>query len=491
MTLYPNDADRTNDTICTQFSVIDRLKGDIYVGVDQRFPSIHAAVDSLRFRGVGSNVRLILTDNNYTETGTHPSSYYSSRVSNYVQTNFIATWTDIASTGTVFIIPSTSGTDYGSIPLPFDFPYDGAIIPAGTILHAGIDGAIGVDPNVILPSSAPTVPVAVGNPAFPALLAFFQGGGFNSGATYYYQVDGTAPNRVLTIEYSGWFRYYNPTILAHIQVKLYETTGQIEFIYLEHNLNMGKADGVSYYNCIGLNGLNGATHPSAIYFASQAYPGYTALQASTPATDIRWQAVIEPGMLDFGGIRGLADTASVTWMPNAGIQPRITFTGTEPFCFYFGDQFGGYMTFEGYNPSGAPIPDKFVPEPNKRGIAIVNNSVAAGGIFAFEEGASNITLKDLVMKNNGLFSNDSDVVVRLYNEQNRILYTGRTGVVPITDTVPIQTFVSRTANLAMRSMASGTMGCIRNLTLASRTLWIGEITITSLLAIRSVLWQVL
>ncbi|MDP4243574.1 MAG: hypothetical protein Q8921_12665, partial [Bacteroidota bacterium] len=62
-----NDGDRSNDTACGSFSIIDRLKGDIYVGVGQRFQTLHAAVDSLIYRGVGGNVRLLLADNNYTE----------------------------------------------------------------------------------------------------------------------------------------------------------------------------------------------------------------------------------------------------------------------------------------------------------------------------------------------------------------------------------------------------------------------------------------
>ena len=220
ITLLPNDADRSNDTICTQFSVIDRLKGDYFVGAGQQFSSLHAAVDSMRFRGIGANVRLILTDNNYTENGT------------------------------------------------------------------------------------------------------------DSAATKF-------------------------------------------------------------------------------------------------------------GALDFRGIRGLADIATVTWIPNAGVQPHITFTGNKPFCFYFGDLSGGHVTFEGYNPAGAPIPDQLVAEPNKRGITIVNNLTAAGAVFAFEEGTSNITLKDLVLKSNGLFTKDSDAVVRIYNEQSRNLYLGTGAPNPIRDTVAI------------------------------------------------------
>ena len=229
MTLLPNDADRTNDTACTQFTVVDRLQGDIYVGVGQRFQTITLALDSLKFRGIGGNVRLILTDNNYAESGTY-----------------------------------------------FD----------------------------------------------------------------------------------------------------------------------------------------------------------TVTRTNLPTTDI--------ADLNFSGIRGLSDTSTVTWIPNTGVTPHITFTGNKQFCFYFGDRVGGYMTFEGYNPAGAPVPDKLTAEPNKRNTTIVNNLSRAGAAFGIEEGASNITLKDLVLTNNGKFSNDSDAVVRIYNEQSRAFYTGNGGTTtPVTDTMPI------------------------------------------------------
>jgi len=65
-----DDGDHTNDTVCGFFGVIPRLEGNINVGVGQRFQTISAAVDSMRFRGVGpKNLNLILTDNNYTENG--------------------------------------------------------------------------------------------------------------------------------------------------------------------------------------------------------------------------------------------------------------------------------------------------------------------------------------------------------------------------------------------------------------------------------------
>jgi hypothetical protein len=140
--------------------------------------------------------------------------------------------------------------------------------------------------------------------------------------------------------------------------------------------------------------------------------------------------------LDFGGITGLGPNATITWLPKPGVTPTITFTGNRPFCFYFGD-LSGYINFEGYNPLGAPIPDKLVGEPNKRTMTIIDNSTAAGGIFAVEEGASSMTFKDLRLIGNGMFSNDSDAVVRIYNEQSRNVYVQR----HILDTIAIHNVV--------------------------------------------------
>jgi hypothetical protein len=210
-----SDGNPANDTACSQFSVIPRLSGNIYVGVGQRFQTIHAAVDSMKYRGIGGNLNLILTDASYTENGNvHASSQYSD--------------------------------------------------------------------------------------------------------------------------------------------------------------------------------------------------------------------------LDFTGIAGLSANNIVTWEPLPGQTPVITFTGNRPSCMYFGNLFGGFMTFEGYNPLGVPIPDKVVAEPNKRGITIIDQRTVAGPVFDIEQGASNITMKDLVIHGNGFYADDSSSIVRLWNQANFTLYLQL-----VHDTVPI------------------------------------------------------
>ena len=69
------------------------------------------------------------------------------------------------------------------------------------------------------------------------------------------------------------------------------------------------------------------------------------------------------GAIDMNGINGLSDTSTVTWLPYPGKTPHIYFSGTQPFCFYLGDVFGGFMKWEGYNPSTVPTPDLLVAEP--------------------------------------------------------------------------------------------------------------------------------
>ncbi len=221
---YPGDGDHTNDTACSEFSIIPQLKGNIYVGVGQRFQTIHAAADSIAFRGVSDTLHLILTDANYTENGT-----------------------DIAS----------------------------------------------------------------------------------------------SPNAA------------------------------IDFRHLQ-----------------------------------------------------------------------LSPTTPVIWEPKPGVHPTITFTGRQPSCFYFGDLFGGYMTFEGYNPLGVPVPDKLMAEPAKRGLTIVDNETNAGSIFDIEQGSSHLTMKDLILHGNGNFTSDSSSAIRIYNQQNRSIYLQL-----VHDTIPINHIVVNNCEL--------------------------------------------
>ncbi|MFN8698658.1 MAG: T9SS type A sorting domain-containing protein, partial [Flavobacteriales bacterium] len=77
-----------------------------------------------------------------------------------------------------------------------------------------------------------------------------------------WQLDGTSPNRVLTLEWIGMERFTFPSPNLNFQVKLYETSNNIEFVYG----NMTQFDGTAnpssqwLYSC-GLNSFSTTTVP--------------------------------------------------------------------------------------------------------------------------------------------------------------------------------------------------------------------------------------
>jgi hypothetical protein len=129
-------------------------------------------------------------------------------VAAYTLTPFSASWKDIAATGSYFLY-NDPDTGYASIPLPFDFPYDDSVVRAGTNITIGVNGAISLSPGVLDPNGA-----ALANPAYPGLLCIFSGNLVagrlltdpSYGDTDFYEVDGVAPNRVLTVEYH-WLHF--------------------------------------------------------------------------------------------------------------------------------------------------------------------------------------------------------------------------------------------------------------------------------------------
>ena len=123
------------------------------------------------------------------------------------------------------------------------------------------------------------------------------------------------------------------------------------------------------------------------------------------------------GALDFGFILGSTDTAVGKFMPKPGVTPTITFTGNKPYCFYFGDaaHYPGYFTFDGNNLL-VQTADQILPEPTKRGIKVIDNSTAAGGVFGLEYGgAQHMKIRNMILVGNGMFSNDSSQVIHMFD----------------------------------------------------------------------------
>ncbi len=206
------------------------------------------------------------------------------RVDKYIATPFQATWNDIAMTGDTFRY-NKGDMGWATITMPFDFPYDDSLIPAGSIIHVGASGAISLSSD-----TTPNGPAldSAGHPGFVCIFsAFLVAGTGNAKAdSDYVELDGVEPNRVLTVEYhfehvpgtgSGGGGGGTGGSSAMMQVKFYETTGVIEFIYQKHN-SAFEAKPIAL-GAIGLNGFSAQGFLANIYADSLT---------ATPATDIRW-----------------------------------------------------------------------------------------------------------------------------------------------------------------------------------------------------------
>ncbi len=91
-----------------------------------------------------------------------------------------------------------------------------------------------------------------------------QGGVDALGNSIKYLLSGTAPNRILTVEWINMAVYLNTTPSINFQVKLYETTGVIEFIYG----TMTQGTNTFTYTC-GINAATLSNTPTAAQLKCQ------------------------------------------------------------------------------------------------------------------------------------------------------------------------------------------------------------------------------
>jgi hypothetical protein len=83
-----------------------------------------------------------------------------------------------------------------------------------------------------------------------------------------YQTDGTAPNRVFTAEWIGMETFGNAGPNLNYQVKLYETTGIVEFVYGTMELFNGTTN-YTYTYSVGLNGATVSAVPLSTELTTQ------------------------------------------------------------------------------------------------------------------------------------------------------------------------------------------------------------------------------
>ena len=149
------------------------------------------------------------------------------RLAEYTCTSSLGTYTPVSSSATVM---SPSSTDDGSaqLALPFNFAFGEETFSSGSTIYVGTNGYITLNANY-----TSTTPSTSGNYSVISPLGHDLRLNTNS-EKMKYEVTGTAPNRVLTIEWCGIETYYssnNPYNIYNFQVKLYEGSSNIQFCY--------------------------------------------------------------------------------------------------------------------------------------------------------------------------------------------------------------------------------------------------------------------
>jgi uncharacterized repeat protein (TIGR01451 family) len=152
------------------------------------------------------------------------------------------TYTEIAG-GTV-VVTSCDDTSYGTFPVGFTFTYDGVAYTTFGIQCNGFI-AMGAVPG------ASYNPISTGatNNVISVLGQDQQTGTTNSEIRY--QVLGSAPNRVLVVQYKN-FRHYSGSQVYNFQIRLYETTNVVQFVYGSFTENS------TYTQEVGLRGASNA-----------------------------------------------------------------------------------------------------------------------------------------------------------------------------------------------------------------------------------------
>ncbi|MBD2713965.1 fibronectin type III domain-containing protein [Microvirga sp. STR05] len=142
------------------------------------------------------------------------------------------TFTPLPATATVVAAVQDDDAISGAVPIGFSFAFDG--VPY-TNVYASSNGFLSFNSAA---SSSLTNDLDAAAAAIRPLVAplWDDLAGEGAGSAAKYQTTGTAPNRVFTFEWLSWEWNYSATApVVSFQVKLYETTNRVEFVYRPEN----------------------------------------------------------------------------------------------------------------------------------------------------------------------------------------------------------------------------------------------------------------
>ena len=187
--------------------------------------------------------------------------YFSHSIGSYVETSATAT-----------LLPTVRADDFISVAqdIGFNFVYDGSTYTQFKMSSNGFI-SFGSGTSSRVSNTFISTLYSSSRPFIAPLWDDLSGTSTNSVAAY--EVTGSAPNRVLTVEWRNWFwdrnaanaATPNPTI--SFQVKLYETSNNLEFIYRQENgsvstLTGGASIGIGSSNSTSYLNLTSVSNPA-------------------------------------------------------------------------------------------------------------------------------------------------------------------------------------------------------------------------------------
>jgi hypothetical protein len=154
-------------------------------------------------------------------------SSYAQNITNYAYTSSSGTFTALAGATNPSMSSGTTDDGYfNSIPIGFDFFYMGTRY---TTIAASTNGWISLE--AVITDPAYTNNLTSGGAPRPIIAPLWDDLDIQAATNLSYLTSGTAPNRIFTLQYLSVKWQYPSTTAIDFQIRLYESSGKIDFVY--------------------------------------------------------------------------------------------------------------------------------------------------------------------------------------------------------------------------------------------------------------------
>ena len=162
-------------------------------------------------------------------TGLNAQTVY---IEDYTCSSSVETYTPLGSTATV-LSPTTEDDGYATVSLPFAFTFGSTPMTAGSSIYMSVNGFITL--NTSYSSTTPSY-----SGSYNVISPLGHDLHLRSSGQLKSEVSGTAPDRVLTLQWSN-VETYTAGNIYNFQVKLYEGSSNIQFCYGNSTVTASKS----------------------------------------------------------------------------------------------------------------------------------------------------------------------------------------------------------------------------------------------------------